>query len=124
MHRRPNKRRRDKNVSRKLRFQALIERTGIRKDEPETVAVHAESSDYQILASGGFRNRVAVRIYLHKLAASRELVQFLLQLAAGFSVQSQFTHQLFESGSVPGLAVDVAQNVRVGDHTVGISIAG
>ena len=85
MHRRTDGRGRNENISSQACLQALVERTGLRDDEAEAVAVHAQAPDCQIFSRCGLRNGIAVGIDLHQLPLGDELLEPLRERAASIS---------------------------------------
>jgi len=93
-----------------------VQRLRIRNDEPEPVAMHAEPPRDKILVSRSLWKSVAIRTERQKRAAGDQLLQAVIQFAAFLSMQSQFAHQLLESGRALGLPGDVFENGRIREH--------
>ena len=115
VHRRTDLVRRDEDVSGKFRFQ-LTERFGIGNDEAEAVAVHGEASGDEVLVGGCLWELEAVGVDRDELAALDQLLQMVVEFAALFAVQSEFTDELLVSGLALGLAGDVLEDGGVGEH--------
>src|SRR5947207_3601497 len=62
VHRRANGRRGNEDVALNTGLQAFGWRSRVRKNETETVAVHAQSTGNEVLSRSCLRNRVTVRI--------------------------------------------------------------
>ena len=77
MHGRTHGGRRNKYISRELCLEAFVKRGGIGGNESEAIAMHAQSSDYSVLACAGLRNRVAIRIELNQLTTASQTLQTL-----------------------------------------------
>ena len=89
--------------------------SGINKSE--AVAMHAQPTHRHVPASGGLRNGIAVGPNLLKLSAGNEVFQALEQLAAGVSVDAEFTRQLLEARCAFGLLLDLLQDGGIGKHS-------
>ncbi len=113
--------RRDEDIPRQSRLKRRTQRTRLGDDEAESVAVHAEASDNQILIGRGLGQGVAVRIELNQFARSDQLLKMRVELAAGVAMQPEFAHQLLESSGALGLPGNVFQDGRVGKHAEAIS---
>ena len=62
------------------------------------------------------RERVTVGIDFHKLAIRHHAVEPVIEFTALVTVEAQFAHELFESGSALGLAFDFLQDRGIGEH--------
>ena len=78
--------------------------------------MHGEASDDKILVGCGLRQSVAIGVELNQFAGGDQLLQQRVKFSAGVAVQAKLAHQLLESGGPLGLAGNVFQDGRVGEH--------
>lgn len=116
VHRGADKRRRDENVTGKARLQARVESCRIRRDETESVAVHAEAADQRVLSRGRLWKRVAIRIDQRELPCGDHPFKPFRKFTSLCAMQAEFAQQLFVTCHALGLALDFFQDGGIGEH--------
>src|SRR5215468_6192495 len=100
---------RNEDVARKIP-EAVAQRLRVGQDEPIAVAMHAQASDDHVLASRSRGQGVPVRVDLDELAAADQAVEAILEIAARFAAQPEFSGQLFVSRGALGLLADFLED--------------
>src|SRR5579862_3474474 len=116
MHRIADCRRRNENIPGEPGFQRWIQRTGIGNDEAEAIAVHGQAANCQILVGRGLWQGVAIGIRLDELSRGDQFLQMRIEIAAGVSVNTEFSYELLESSRAFRLPRDVLQDGGIGKH--------
>src|SRR5215472_880986 len=108
--------RRDKDVTLELALCARGQRARLRDDEAVAIAMHAQTTDDQILIGSGGRKSPALFADGNELAAVGHLAEKLLQMAAIAAFESEIVDELLEARDVLGLFGDVREDLLLGDH--------
>jgi hypothetical protein len=116
MHGRPDRVRRDKDVSRKPGFQGRTGRRNLWYHEPETLSMHCEPADHHVFVRSRLRNRISVRFNRQQLALGDQFLQPLVQFPPFVAVQAQLPDKLLVSSRLSGLALDLFQDGGIGEH--------
>ena len=119
VHGRTHRRRRNKNISRKLCLQAFVQRTGFGNDKAEAIAVHAEPPDCHVFSRGSLGNGIAAGIHFHQLAHCCQVFQSLREHSTIIPTNAEFANQLLETGQAFGLALNFLKNVGIRNHRDG-----
>src|SRR5579864_1356985 len=122
MHGIPYVRWRNKDVALQLVPGARGQGIRLRSDKAVAVTVHVQASGDQVQAGGSCRQGPAVFAYRRQLALAGQLFEQAFQCPPLPALDGQVMDHLLESGGMPGLPANVAEDFLVVHHCVNDSL--
>src|SRR4051812_28034098 len=104
----------NEDISAKPASHLFGQRVGLRNHKSVAVSMHREPANQHVLPGSSLRNCEAIGVDGKQLSSLNQFLQAFGEFPSSVAVQAQLTNQLFETGRVFRLSVDVPQNGGVG----------